>query len=138
MKAQQVEKIMDKLLGMAMEYAPKILLAILTLIVGLWLIKRILNLMEKLMQSRYVDISLRGFLIGLVGIMLKAMLIISIATMVGIETTSFIAVLGAAGLAVGLALQGSLANFAGGVLILLFKPFRVGDFIENPGHSRYS
>ncbi|MCY1720993.1 mechanosensitive ion channel [Prolixibacteraceae bacterium Z1-6] len=86
------------------------------------------------MEKRDVNISLRGFLRSLLSILLKVMLLISIAEMVGIETTSFIAVLGAAGLAVGLALQGTLANFAGGVMILLFKPFKVGDLIESQGH----
>ena len=78
--------------------------------------------------------TLKNFLMSLIGVGLKALLLISVAGMVGIETTSFIAVLGAAGLAVGLALQGSLANFAGGVLILIFRPYKVGDFIEGGGH----
>lgn len=77
--------------------------------------------------------SLSGFLRSLVGIVFKAILIISVAEMVGVETTSFVAILAAGGLAIGLALQGSLANFAGGVLILLFKPYRVGDFIDAQG-----
>jgi len=135
MTAEQIEKYMDKIIGMAMDYAPKLLLAILTLIIGLWVIRKIVKLVRKLMEKRNVDMSLRGFLSGIVNIGLKVLLIVSIASMVGIETTSFIAVLGAAGLAVGLALQGSLANFAGGVLILLFKPFKVGDFIETQGIS---
>ncbi len=87
------------------------------------------------MLKRHVDDSLRPFLKRLVDALLKVRLIISVISMVGIETTSFIAVIGAAGLAIGLALQGSLANFAGGVLILLLKPFKVGDFIEVKGFS---
>jgi len=82
---------------------------------------------------RGFDISLQSFLISLISIGLKLLLLVSVAGMMGIETTSFIAVIGALGLAVGLALQGSLANFAGGVLILLFKPFKVGDLIESNG-----
>jgi small conductance mechanosensitive channel len=86
------------------------------------------------MIKRDVDESLRGFLKSLFSILLKIMLIISIASMIGIEMTSFIAILGAAGLAVGLALSGTLQNFAGGVIILLLKPFKVGDFIEAQGY----
>lgn len=85
---------------------------------------------DKIMQARDVDASLRPFLRTLMSALLKVMLIISVISMIGVETTSFIAIIGAAGLAIGLALQGSLANFAGGVLILLLKPFKVDDFIE--------
>ena len=112
----------------------KVVIAIIVLIVGLWVIKRMVKIMGRLMEKQKVNVSLRGFLSSMIGILLKAMLLISIAEMVGIETTSFIAILGAAGLAVGLALQGTLANFAGGVMILLFKPFKVGDLIESQGH----
>ena len=87
------------------------------------------------MDRSEVEQTLQRFLLSLSNTMLKALLIISVASMVGIETTSFIAILGAAGLAVGLALQGSLSNFAGGVLILLFKPFKAGDFIEAQGEA---
>ncbi|HAS76051.1 MAG TPA: mechanosensitive ion channel protein MscS, partial [Marinobacter adhaerens] len=80
------------------------------------------------------DPTLNKFLCGLIGAILKILLLISVASMVGIATTSFIAIIGAAGLAVGLALQGSLANFAGGVLILIFKPFKVGDTIDAQGY----
>lgn len=87
------------------------------------------------MEKRDVDQSLRPFLRSIIGTGLKIMLIISVASMIGIQMTSFVAVLGAAALAVGLALQGSLANFAGGVLILLLKPFKVGDFIDTGSYS---
>jgi len=112
---------------------PRLLLAILTLIIGLWVIKMIVRIMNKSMERGDIDVSLRRFLSSLVSILLKVMLVISVASMVGIQMTSFIAVLGAAGLAIGLALQGSLANFAGGVLILLFRPFKAGDVIEAQG-----
>jgi len=112
----------------------KVLMAIVVLVVGLWIIKRIVKVLAKTMEKREVNVSLRGFLKSLVSILLKIMLLISIAGMIGIQTTSFIAVLGAAGLAIGLALQGTLANFAGGVMILLFKPFKVGDLIVSKGH----
>ena len=124
----------DKAVELIMLYAPKLLLAIITLLVGLWVIKLIVRGLGKAMARSKVDVSLQKFLSSLLGILLKILLIISVASMVGIATTSFVAILGAAGLAVGLALQGSLANFAGGVLILLFKPFTVGDVIDAQGY----
>jgi|SRR5690606_31804715 len=120
----------DKISGLVIEYGANLLLAILVLIIGLWLIKKIVKTTSRAMEKRNVDPSLRPFLTSIIGVLLKIMLVISVAGMVGVEMTSFVAVLGAAGLAVGLALQGSLSNFAGGVLILLLKPFKVGDFIE--------
>jgi len=119
--------------AMALLYAPKFVLAIVVLIVGFWLAKRIVGFMDKRLEKRGVDPSLRPFLASLLGIGLKMAIVISVLSMVGVEMTSFIAIIGAAGLAVGLALQGSLGNFAGGVLILLFKPFKVGDVIEAQG-----
>tara|TARA_B110000879_G_scaffold212884_1_gene311622 strand:- start:341 stop:1186 length:846 start_codon:yes stop_codon:yes gene_type:complete len=118
---------------LAETYLPKIALAILTVIVGWWLIGRINHGFKKLLTRKKVDISLVPFLCSMTNATLKVLLFVSVASMVGIETTSFVAVLGAASLAVGFALQGSLANFAGGVLILLFKPFKVGDLIESDG-----
>lgn len=113
---------------MLLAYAPKVVLAVVTLIIGLWLINRSVALIDKKLHAK--DPTLSKFLCGFVSILLKVLLLISVASMIGIATTSFVAALGAAGLAVGLALQGSLSNFAGGVLILIFKPFRVGDVIE--------
>jgi small conductance mechanosensitive channel len=120
---------------LVVEYGATVVLAILFLIIGLWVIKKIVSVLGKSMSKRGVDPSLQPFLRSLVGALLKIMLIISVISMLGVEMTSFIAVLGAAGLAIGLALQGSLANFAGGVLILLLKPFKVGDFIDTGSHS---
>lgn len=118
-----------------MTYLPKLLLAIVVLLIGLWLIKIVVKAVKKLMENAGTDVSLQKFLSNLVSILLKALLLISVASMIGIATTSFVAILGAAGLAIGLALQGSLANFAGGALILIFKPFKVGDFINAQGHA---
>ncbi len=115
-------------------YAPKLLLAIVVLLVGLRVIKSLTKFSDKVLEKQKVDDTLRPFFRSLISWTLKAMLFISVASMVGIETTSFIAVLGAAGLAVGLALQGTLANFAGGVLILIFRPYKVGNLIEAQGH----
>jgi small conductance mechanosensitive channel len=93
-------------------------------------VKRIVALTAKAMERSSAEPTLSKFLSSMVSIGLKALLLISVASMVGIETTSFIAILAAAGLAIGLALQGTLANFAGGVLVLMFRPYRIGDFIE--------
>jgi small conductance mechanosensitive channel len=124
---------LGKLVGLGVEYAPKLVLAIVTLIVGLFLIKGVLRFLGGALERRDVDPTLRPFLSGVISALLKVALLIAVAGMVGIETTSFIAVLGAAGLAVGLALQGSMSNFAGGVLLLVFKPFKVGDVVEAQG-----
>jgi len=130
---QTTKPYLDKAIGLVMEYGPKLILAILVLIIGLWIIKGIKKLVNKAMVKGKVEISLQRFLISLIAVGLKVLLLISVASMVGIATTSFIAMLGAATFAVGMALQGSLSNFAGGVLILLLKPFKVGDAIEAQG-----
>ena len=124
----------DIALGYLKEYGPQLVLAIIVLIAGFWLIRIIVRLTEKAMDRANVDKSLHKFVSSLIGIMLKIMLVISVASMIGIEMTSFIAVIGAAGLAIALALQNSMSNFAGGVLILLFKPFGVGDTIDAQGY----
>ena len=118
---------------MIMTYGPKLVLALVVLIVGLWLIKKVVGGLNANLTAK-ADATLGKFGSSVVSVILKAVLLISVALMVGIETTSLIAVLGAAGLAIGFALQGSLANFAGVVLILLFKPFKAGDLIEAPGY----
>jgi len=116
-----------------MEYAPRVISAAIVLLVGLWIISRLSRIIDKTMTKRDLDVSLRTFLRSLLSIGLKIILIVTVAGMIGIGTASFVTILGAAGLAVGLALQGSLSNFAGGVLILIFKPFKVGDIIEASG-----
>ncbi|MBR4537078.1 MAG: mechanosensitive ion channel family protein [Bacteroidales bacterium] len=112
---------------------PRIIIALIILWIGLKLIKLVVKAMRKMLERRNVDVSLQSFLISMTDIALKAMVVIAVMGMVGIQTTSFIAVLGAAGLAVGMALQGTLQNFAGGVIILLLKPFKVGDYIDSAG-----
>ncbi len=116
------------------EYGLQVIGAVLALVIGLWIIKALTGGLVKLMKNRDVDASLRPFLRTLFNITLKLLLVISIASMIGIPMTSFIAIMGAAGLAIGMALAGTLQNFAGGVMLLLFKPFKVGDFIEAQGH----
>jgi small conductance mechanosensitive channel len=117
-----------------MGYGPKLLLALFTLIVGLWVIRLVDRGVDRAMQTAKMEPTLQRFLTSLTNVMMKGILFVSVITMIGVETTSIIALLGAAGLAIGLALQGSLANFAGGVLILFFKPFKLGDLIEAQGH----
>lgn len=124
-----------KLEEMIFVYGARLVLAIVILVVGLWLIRRFIVLMEKIMIKREVDESLLPFLKSIISITLKVVLILSMISTLGVPTASFIAVLGSAGLAIGLALQGSLSNFAGGVLILTVKPFRKGDFITAMGVS---
>jgi len=130
---EQMVGYMDTAVEQVMSYGPKLLLAIVVLFVGLWLVNRVVRLMGKGMERGNTEPTLAKFLSNLVSVGLKALLLISVASMIGIATTSFIAILGAAGLAVGLALQGSLANFAGGVLVLMFRPYKVGDFVEAQG-----
>ncbi len=120
-------------LPVALQYGAQVTLALLTFLFGWWLINTLTAKVSSLLQRRQVDPTLHGFIGSLASVVLKVLLLVSVASMVGVETTSFIAVIGAAGLAIGLALQGSLANFAGGVLILLFRPFRVGEWIEAQG-----
>lgn len=129
----KLEKYREQAMSLVVEYVPRLALAIATLLFGLWVIKRVNAIFRKILVARDADPTLIPFLSGVVNIALKVMLVVSVASMVGIATTSFVAALGAAGLAIGLALQGSLSNFAGGVLILLFKPFKVGDVIEFEG-----
>ena len=130
----RLERYGDTAVELAMSYGPKLMLAILTLIIGLWLIRLLHRGIDRGMDRAGVEPTLQRFLLSLTNVIFKALLFVSVITMVGVETTSVIAMLGAAGLAVGLALQGSLANLAGGVLILFFKPFKVGDLIEAQGH----
>jgi len=116
-------------------YAPKLVGAIVVYIIGNMIIKWMVKKIDKVMEKRETDDSLKPFLRSLFGALLKTLLIISVLGMLGVEMTSFIAILGAAGLAVGMALSGTLQNFAGGVVILLFKPYRVNDFIEAQGYT---
>jgi len=119
---------------MLAEYGPKLIGAIVVLIVGLWIIKAVNKSIKKVMLKSKMDDSLIPFLSGIIGALLKVLLFISVMSMVGVAMTSFVAILGAAGLAVGMALSGTLQNFSGGVMILLFKPYKPGDFLEAQGY----
>ena len=134
-EVDQLIKASQAWIPMIMEYGSRVLLAVVTLAVGWWLINRLTIKIGQLLALRKADLALQGFISNLANIILKILLVVSVASMIGIQTTSFVAAIGAAGLAIGLALQGSLANFAGGVLILLFRPFKIGDWIEAQGVS---
>ena len=126
----ETEAISELVTEMIFTYAPKLILAVIALFLGFKLAGYVKRLFEKALEKREFDPTLRPFLTNLVGWLVKILVLLSVAGVVGIETTSFIAVLGAAGLAVGLSLQGTLANFAGGILLLILKPFKVGDVID--------
>ncbi len=130
-----MQKYLDELTNMAVAFAPKILLALLTLIIGFWLANRISHMIERSMRARKIEETIIPFLTSVVGVLLKVMVLISVAGIVGIETTSFAALIAAAGLAIGLALQGSLGHFASGVLLLIFRPYKVGDLINIAGFT---
>lgn len=127
--------LIEKATNMAIEFAPTVVMAILTLIIGLWIIGSLTKFANKSMKKRNVDDTIRPFLSSLINVGLKVLLLLSIAGMFGIETTSFVAVLGAMAFAIGLALQGSLGNFASGVMILLFRPYKVGDLVTIQGET---
>ncbi len=129
------EKWIDKGIELGTEYGLKVLGAIIIWIVGSWLIRKIVRLTHKAMEAKGMEESLKIFLKNLINWSLKALLFVLILGNLGVETTSFAAILAAAGLAVGMALQGSLSNFAGGVLIMIFKPFKIGDLIEAQGEK---
>ncbi len=116
------------------EYGTKLLTAIAVLIIGFWVVGILSRLFKKMMEKKGTDSSLASFLITMVKTILKALVVITALGMMGIEMTSFIAVLGALAFAIGMALTGSLQNFAGGVMLLIFKPFKVGDLLEAQGY----
>lgn len=122
-------------LEMAVGYAPKVLQAIITLIIGFWIANRLSGMVSKILGKRKVDPTVIPFLVSIVSVLFKVLVLISVAGIFGIETTSFVAILASAGLAVGLALQGSLGHFASGVLILTFRPYKTGDLVTIGGFT---
>ncbi len=131
---EKIEHYVQMLGEMGLQFGVQFLLAIVVYLVGNFIVKKILNLVALALSKKKVEVTLHRFLLSILNTLLKAIQIIVFASMIGIQTASLIAVLGAAGLAIGLALQGSLANFAGGVLILLFRPFKNGDAIKAQGY----
>ena len=129
----QAQYWLNKGIEILTDFGPKVIAALLIWIVGSWVIRKILSITAKLMDKRNYEATLQGFLSNLLKGILTLILVLTILGTLGVETTSFAAVIAAAGLAIGLALQGSLSNFAGGVMLLIFKPFKVGDTIEAQG-----
>ena len=126
---------LTKMIDLGISVGSKILLAIVVFLVGRWIVRRLNKLLAKILEKRHVEASLSTFVKSLVNITLTLLLIIVVIGVLGIETSSFIALFASAGVAIGMALSGTLQNFAGGVMILLFKPFKVGDTIEAQGQS---
>lgn len=128
-----VNALIESATAYAIKMAPGIAMAIITYIVGSWVIKIINSSIAKIMEKKAVDKSLRSFLSSMLSMLLKAILIITVLGMLGVKTTSLIAILGAAGVAIGLALKDSLGNFAASVMILIFRPYKIGDLVELEG-----
>ncbi|MBN7810010.1 mechanosensitive ion channel [Algoriphagus sp. H41] len=132
---ETIESLLNQGVALLYRIVPSLIYALLFYIVGRFIVNKLVNGFRKVLNAREANPSLNTFLVGLVKALLYVSLFIGIATILGVPMSSFLAILGAAGLAIGLALQGSLSNFAGGVLILLFKPFKVGDVIEGQGNT---
>ena len=130
-----VEQLLDRLLNWGIEVGKDILAAIIIYIVGRFIIKQISRLVSKILEKRKLEISVQTFLKSLLSILLNLILAFAIISKLGVETTSFAAILASAGVAIGMALSGNLSNFAGGLIILVFKPFKVGDYIDGQGAS---
>ncbi len=128
-----IEGLIASATAYAIKMAPGLIMAIMTYMIGSWVIKIINSSVAKIMEKKNVDKSLRGFMASMLSMLLKAMLIITVLGMLGVKTTSLVAILGAAGVAIGLALKDSLGNFAASVMILIFRPYKVGDLVELDG-----
>ena len=133
MTTTEIELYFKHIKDLILDYSPKLVVALVILFGGLWFTSFVTKTAKKLMLKQNVEITLTNFLGNIIFWTLRVMLFITVISKLGVETSSFVAILGAAGLAVGLSLQGSLSNFAGGILIILFKPFKVGDSIEVQG-----
>ena len=134
-EVKQYVKLLEEAYNMALEMLPNLIKAGLIFFIGLWVVRFINRMVHRFFEKKDYDLTLESFLQSFINISLKGILFVLVITQLGVKSSSLVAVVGAAGLAIGLALQGSLANFAGGVLILIFKPFKVGDWIEAQGVS---
>jgi len=131
----EIELIIKKIIELSLVYVPKIIIALIIWFVGKWVIKLLVHTSNQILDRRNIDPTLRPFVKAIINTLLKVMLVISVLGTVGIQMTSFVAIIGAAGLAIGMALSGTLQNFAGSVIILIFRPYKVGDFIEAEGYK---
>ena len=134
-KEADVAKLLDRLINWSVEVGKDVIGALLIYIIGRFIIKQISRLLAKLLEKRKLEVSVQTFLKSLVNLLLNMVMAFAIIGKLGVETTSFAALLASAGVAIGMALSGNLSNFAGGLIILVFKPFRVGDYIDGPGAS---
>ena len=130
-----LQKYWDYVINILIEFSPRLISALLIFLIGWYAIKVIKRVVTKIMIKREMEPTLSKFLADILIWTLKILLFVTVISRLGVENSSFVAIIGAAGLAIGLSLQGSLSNFAGGVLIIMFKPFKVGDFIEAQGVS---
>jgi small conductance mechanosensitive channel len=130
-----MKDLVNKFYDLGIMYGLKLIYAIIILLVGFWLCKVIIRWVNKLMEKKDVDITVRPFVKSIISILLKILVVITAASILGVGMSSFVAMIGAAGFAIGMALSGTLQNFAGGIIILILKPFKVGDYIEAQGHS---
>ena len=135
MNPAEIQNYIETIKKLILEYSPKFVVAIIILVVGLWATSFITKTAKKVMIKRNVELTLSNFIGNLIFWTLRVLLFVTVISKLGIETSAFVTILGAAGLAIGLSLQGSLSNFAGGILIILFKPFRLGDTIEALGET---
>ncbi len=135
MTAVEVQSYFETIKKLVLEYSPKFVVAIIILLVGLWATSFITKTAKKIMLKRNVELTLSTFIGNVIFWTLRILLFVTVISKLGIETSAFVTILGAAGLAIGLSLQGSLSNFAGGILIILFKPFKLGDVIEAHGET---
>ena len=135
MEALTLEDVVDKVVSGTLSALASILLAVVVFYVGRWLIKKLERIIHKIFEKKNVDASLASFLGSMFSIVAMFVLIITVIGILGINTSSFIALFASAGVAIGMALSGTLQNFAGGVLVLLLKPYKVGDYIEAQGQS---
>jgi small conductance mechanosensitive channel len=130
---ENYEHYIDQAVEWSLSILPNLITAIVIFFIGLWFIRLVNNMVRRFFAKKDYDETLESFLQSFISLILKALVFVLVVTQLGVKTSSLVALVGAAGLAIGLALQGSLANFAGGVLILIFKPFKVGDFISAQG-----
>ncbi|MFA7445266.1 MAG: mechanosensitive ion channel domain-containing protein [Flavobacteriaceae bacterium] len=129
----RLEEFLDHGVDVLLQFSVKIASALVVLAIGILVIRLLRGIIKKIVEKKEVDPTVSGFLLNMISWLLKLLLFIAVISKLGVETSSFVAVLGAMGLAIGLSLQGSLSNFTGGLLIIMFKPFRVGDYIEAQG-----
>jgi small conductance mechanosensitive channel len=135
LKSLSLQDLLDKLVSSSIDFATHLAIALIVFYIGRFIIRKIYNVVAAVFISRSIDKSLATFVLSLINIVLYFILIVTVIDIIGIETTSFLAIFASAGVAIGMALSGTLQNFAGGVLILLLKPYKIGDYIEVQGYA---